>query len=61
MEKNVCETCGGPLTCPRCTGAKGGKAGGPTKARTREVAVKAAQASAKVRREKKAGASVVET
>lgn len=48
----TCGTCGAALVCPRCTGAKGGKAGGPAKARPRKLAQKAARASAEARKAK---------
>ena len=49
----TCEACGTPLLCPRCTGAKGGKVTGPSKARPRRMAQKAARASAKARKAKR--------
>ena len=57
MRKPKCPTCGHPLTCPACSGAKGGSKTGPTKARktTSEAARKAVNARWERARKEKQG------
>ena len=50
MRKHKCPTCGHPLTCPACSGAKGGGKTGPTKAR--KVTSEAARAAINARWER---------
>ena len=47
MRKPKCPTCGHPLTCPACSGSKGGSKTGPTKAR--KITSEAARAAVMVR------------